>query len=108
MTSKDGEPDALLEQSLHTVDILTLCTPPCRPLALFGFASALYQTDPLNFAFIALLRSGHLHRMVVDFDENPENAMKGLMLVLAHLFGKISRRAVAKETLQAASRNSAS
>jgi hypothetical protein len=75
---------------------------------LFGTVSALYPSEPSNFALVALFRSGELHRLTENLDTDPDNTLQQLLVVLAHLFGTLNRRKLAPETLQTAGRNSTS
>jgi hypothetical protein len=57
-----------------------------KPMNLFGIAAHLYYTEPSNFALVALLRAGVLHKIC----SNPSMvaAKQDLILLMAHLFGK--------------------
>lgn len=79
-----------------------------RPMNLYGTASALYATEPANFALIALFRSGELHRITATLDTDPDHTIRELLTVLASLFGNVYRRKQDKTTLRAAARNSTS
>lgn len=71
----------------------------------------LYPFEPSNFALVALFRSGELHRLTKDFDSSPtsaEETMKELVVVLAHLFGRLQRRKQSPESLRLDLRNSTS
>lgn len=100
-----------------------------RPMNLYGIVSVrssfslalragltqvlqtLYPFEPSNFALVALFRSGELHRLTKDFDSSPtsaEETMKELVVVLAHLFGRLQRRKQSPESLRLDLRNSTS
>ncbi|KAF9461731.1 hypothetical protein BDZ94DRAFT_800063 [Collybia nuda] len=57
-----------------------------KPLNLFAIAAHLYYTEPSNFALVALLRSGVLHKIC----EQPSvaDAKRDFMILMAHLFGR--------------------
>ncbi|KAG2367850.1 hypothetical protein BDR07DRAFT_1325978 [Suillus spraguei] len=57
-----------------------------RPLNLFGIASHLYYTEPSNFALVALLRSGVIHKICAQ--PNLRLAKRDFILLMAHLFGR--------------------
>ena len=57
-----------------------------RPLNLFGIATHLYYAEPSNFALVALLRNGIIHKICAQ--PSSENAKRDLMLLLSHLFGR--------------------
>ncbi|KAK4047372.1 hypothetical protein OIV83_005419 [Microbotryomycetes sp. JL201] len=79
-----------------------------RPMNLYGMAATLYQHEPANYAFIALLRSGELHRLTSKLDSDRDGVLRELLTVLASLFGTVYRRKQSKETLRPAGRNSTS
>ncbi|KAK4055914.1 hypothetical protein OIO90_003171 [Microbotryomycetes sp. JL221] len=79
-----------------------------RPMNLYGMAATLYQHEPANYAFIALLRSGELHRLTSKLEANHDHVLRDLLTVLASLFGTVYRRKQSKTTLRPAGRNSTS
>ncbi|KDE02846.1 hypothetical protein MVLG_06636 [Microbotryum lychnidis-dioicae p1A1 Lamole] len=79
-----------------------------RPLLMYGIASGLYADEPSNFAFVALLRSGELHRITDTFETDPDNTARELLLVLAHIFAPIYRRRIDPRAMRSGARNSSS
>ncbi|KAG2134032.1 uncharacterized protein EDB93DRAFT_852671 [Suillus bovinus] len=57
-----------------------------KPLNLFGIAAHLYYTEPSNFALVALLRSGVIHKICAQ--PNLKLAKRNFILLMAHLFGR--------------------
>ncbi|KAG1807233.1 hypothetical protein EV424DRAFT_1474227 [Suillus variegatus] len=57
-----------------------------KPLNLFGIAARLYYTEPSNFALVALLRSGVIHKICAQSDL--KLAKRDFILLMAHLFGR--------------------
>lgn len=57
-----------------------------NPLNLFGLAAHLYYTEPSNFALIALMRRGVIHR--VCNQASTEQAKRDFMLLMCHIFGR--------------------
>ncbi|KAJ7686854.1 hypothetical protein B0H17DRAFT_1071320 [Mycena rosella] len=56
-----------------------------KPMNLFSLAAHLYYQEPSNFALIALLKSGVLHKIC---EKDPISAKRDFILVMAHLFGR--------------------
>ncbi|KAJ7083417.1 hypothetical protein B0H15DRAFT_425762 [Mycena belliarum] len=56
-----------------------------RPMNLFSLAAHLYYHEPNNFALIALLKSGALHKIC---EQNDVSAKRDFILIMAHLFGR--------------------
>lgn len=79
-----------------------------RPKNLYGTVSALYSTEPANFALVALFRSGELHRITAGLDTDPNGTIRELLTVLASLFGNVYRRKQDNATLRTSVRNSTS
>jgi hypothetical protein len=79
-----------------------------RPLNLYGLVSSLYQFEPSNFALVALLRSGELHRLTRNFEAKPEETVRQLLIVLANLFARQPRRAQNSDAVELSTRNSSS
>ncbi|KAF9225622.1 P-loop containing nucleoside triphosphate hydrolase protein [Gyrodon lividus] len=57
-----------------------------RPFNLFGIAAHLYYTEPSNFALVALLRHGVLHRICSQ--PSLIQAKRDFILLMSHLFGR--------------------
>lgn len=64
-----------------------LMGPDGSPINLFGLATHLYYTEPSNFAIVALLREGVIHRICTGA-ANIEDAKRELLALLSHLFGR--------------------
>jgi hypothetical protein len=79
-----------------------------RPMNLFGIVQTLYPYEPSNFGLVALFRSGELHKLASNFDVDPDETVRQLCIVLAHLFGRVQRRAQSSESLKLLVRNSSS
>ncbi|KAJ5561041.1 hypothetical protein N7535_009238 [Penicillium sp. DV-2018c] len=62
------------------------------PIHFAGCVSHLYYTENSSFAFHALLQSGYLQELCQDIERKPERTLRDLMLVMAHLFGRIPLR----------------
>lgn len=60
------------------------------PLNFAGCVSHLYFTENSSFAFHALLKDGYFHKVCANIanDTAKENALRELMLTMAHLFGR--------------------
>ncbi|OQE32624.1 hypothetical protein PENFLA_c001G10680 [Penicillium flavigenum] len=65
-----------------------------------GCISHLYYTENSSFAFHALLNSGYLQDLCQDIETKPKKTVHTLMLVMAHLFGRIPLRASTLEWFQ--------
>ena len=59
------------------------------PLALFGLAAQLSMAEPANFSFVALVRSGVLHKIAETFATDEAGTIERFLHVIAHLFGRI-------------------
>ncbi|KAG7099904.1 hypothetical protein E1B28_001703 [Marasmius oreades] len=57
-----------------------------QPTNLFGMASHLYYTEPSNFALVHLFESGIIHNICSGSEVEAESE---LLLLLAHLFGRV-------------------
>ncbi|KAL8287587.1 hypothetical protein RQP46_003445 [Phenoliferia psychrophenolica] len=79
-----------------------------RPMNLYGLVSGLYAFEPSNFALVALLRSGELHRIARNIDADPDETMRQLIIVFANLFSRAPRRAQSPQSLEYATRNASS
>ena len=62
-----------------------------------GLVSHLYFTENSSFAFHALLKEGYLHELCKDIDSKEKDVLETLMLVMAHLFGRIPCRQADEE-----------
>ncbi|KAJ5782615.1 hypothetical protein N7457_004389 [Penicillium paradoxum] len=72
------------------------------PLNFAGCISHLYYTENSSFAFHALLNSGYLQELCQDIKKRPQKTLRTLMLVMAHLFGRIPLRQATLELYQSA------
>lgn len=70
------------------------------PLNFAGCVSHLYFTENSSFAFHALLKEGYFHGLCADIDRNPERVLRTMMLVMAHLFGRVPCRHADKEWIE--------
>lgn len=59
------------------------------PLNFAGLVSHLYFTERAAFAFHALLKDGYFHRLCANTHRRPRAVLLELMLVLAHIFGRL-------------------
>ncbi|KAJ6601172.1 hypothetical protein DFH09DRAFT_1257794 [Mycena vulgaris] len=75
-----------------------------NPMNLFSLAAHLYYHEPSNFALIALLKSGALHKIC---EQDAVSAKRDFILVMAHLFGRryISRVYLSEENMALAKRS---
>ncbi|KAJ5431201.1 hypothetical protein N7445_008933 [Penicillium cf. griseofulvum] len=73
-----------------------------------GCISHLYYTENSSFAFHALLNSGYLQDLCQDIETKPKKTVHSLMLVMAHLFGRIPLRASTLEWFQSAEKKPSS
>jgi hypothetical protein len=73
-----------------------------------GCISHLYYTENSSFAFHALLNSGYLQDLCQDIETKPKKTVHSLMLVMAHLFGRIPLRASTLERFQSAEKKPSS
>ncbi|KAJ9629556.1 hypothetical protein H2203_001930 [Taxawa tesnikishii (nom. ined.)] len=62
-----------------------------------GLVSHLYFTENASFAFHALLKEGYFHRLCADIDKQEKSTVETLMLVMAHLFGRVYCRQADEE-----------
>lgn len=79
-----------------------------HPLHLAGCVTHLFYTEPANFAFVALFRSGYFHRLCAEYDTDPEETHKKMIVTLSHLFARKERRASDKEFIEEIVRKSPS
>lgn len=61
-----------------------------QPVHFARCVSHLYYTENSAFAFHALLREGYFETLCRSNRDNPEKKVRTLIVVLAHLFGRIS------------------
>jgi hypothetical protein len=59
------------------------------PLNFAGLASHLYYTEASAWAFHALMKEGYFHKLATNIHQKPKQTGLTLMLVLAHIFGRI-------------------
>jgi ATP-dependent RNA helicase DDX60 len=87
-TSKEGGQQLLhhLRFSIEYLRRARLLDSRGKPMNLFGIAAHLYYTEPSNFALVALLRAGVLHKICA----NPSTvaAKHDFIMLMAHLFGR--------------------
>jgi ATP-dependent RNA helicase DDX60 len=57
-----------------------------NPINLFGLAAHLYYTEPSNFALVALMRRGIIHK--VCNQASAEQAKRDFLILICHLFGR--------------------
>ncbi|WPH03167.1 Hypothetical protein R9X50_00604300 [Acrodontium crateriforme] len=62
-----------------------------------GMVSHLYFTENSSFAFHALLKEGYFHDLCADINKSEKKTLETLMLVMAHLFGRIQCRQADQE-----------
>ncbi|TFK74040.1 P-loop containing nucleoside triphosphate hydrolase protein [Pluteus cervinus] len=60
-----------------------------KPLNFAGMVTHLYYTENSALALHALLCSGDLQRLCEDVDEKPGTTCLQLMLIMAHIFGRL-------------------
>ncbi|KAL1297753.1 hypothetical protein AAFC00_006291 [Neodothiora populina] len=70
--------------------------------------SHLYFTENSSFAFHALLKEGFFHRLCADIDTKEQSTMETLMLVMAHLFGRVYCKQADEENREKATKPSSS
>jgi hypothetical protein len=81
--------DQLLHHFRFSIDYLRrsrLLDPTGRSMNLFSIAAHLYYTEPSNFALVALLRSGILHK--ISAQPSLIDAKRDIMALMCHLFGR--------------------
>jgi hypothetical protein len=78
------------------------------PMNFAGCVSHLYYTESSSFAFHALLQSGYLQELCQDIERKPQRTLRDLMLVMAHLFGRIPLRPSTLEWFQATEKKTSS
>lgn len=62
------------------------------PLNFAALVSHLYYTKSAAFALHTLLCSGYLRKVCREINEKPEKTCNDLMLIMAHLFGRLPKR----------------
>ena len=80
-----------------------------HPLNFAGCVSHLYYAEKGALAFHALLKEGYFTTLCDEYrHDNPEMALRKLMQVLAHLFGRRAMRPVEREDEKSRVKNSVS
>ena len=64
------------------------------PLNFAGSVSHLYYTENSSFGFHVLLKEGYLHNLCGKLKGNEKGTLETLMLVMAHLFGRVECRRI--------------
>lgn len=59
------------------------------PLNFAGLVGHLYFTENSVFAFHSLLKEGYFHSLCAEYKEDSEGTLRKIVLVLAHIFGRI-------------------
>lgn len=67
------------------------------PLNFASLTSHLYYTENSCFALNTLLKDGCLHELCSDIKKKESNVLRTLMIVMAHLFGRVPCRQVDQE-----------
>lgn len=83
--------DQVLHHLRFSIDYLRrqqLLGPSGEPINFTSCVSHLYFTENSSFAFHALLKAGYFHSLCAGIHEKPRTALRQLMIVLAHLFGR--------------------
>ncbi|ROW17017.1 hypothetical protein VPNG_01433 [Cytospora leucostoma] len=62
------------------------------PLNFAGLVGHLYFTEGAVFAFHSLLKEGYFHSLCADFRRRPDAVLLKIVLVLSHIFCRISTR----------------
>ena len=78
------------------------------PINLAGLTCHLYYTENSCFALNALLKDGVFHELCSDIREKESKVLRTLMIVMAHLFGRIQCRQVDQEYIDATVKRSPS
>lgn len=63
-----------------------------EPLNFAGLTGHLYFTENSVFAFHSLLKGGYFHRLCADIDSEPKQTLLDMMLVLSHIFNRVSAK----------------
>ncbi|CAN8104160.1 unnamed protein product [Discula destructiva] len=70
------------------------------PLNFAGLVGHLYFTENAVFAFHSLLKEGYFHSLSAEYKQNAEATQLKIVLVLAHIFGRIPIGHVTKSWLK--------
>jgi hypothetical protein len=69
-----------------------LLGPRGEPINFTSCVSHLYFTENSAFAFHALLKAGYFHTLCASIQQKSQSTLRQLMLVMAHLFGRLPCR----------------
>ncbi|KKY34635.1 putative dead deah box helicase [Diaporthe ampelina] len=75
------------------------------PLNFAGLVGHLYFTENSVFAFHSLLKEGYFHKLCDKFRTASEATMLEIVLVLSHIFGRISTNTFKKDWMGAVTRS---
>ncbi|KAK2606810.1 hypothetical protein N8I77_005536 [Diaporthe amygdali] len=75
------------------------------PLNFAGLVGHLYFTENSVFAFHSLLKEGYFHKLCDQFRTASEATLLELVLVLSHVFGRISTNTFKKDWMAAVTRS---
>lgn len=75
------------------------------PLNFAGLVGHLYFTENSVFAFHSLLKEGYFHKLCDQFRTASEATMLEIVLVLSHIFGRISTNTFKKDWMGAVTRS---
>lgn len=75
------------------------------PLNFAGLVGHLYFTENSVFAFHSLLKEGYFHKLCDKFSTASETTMLEIVLVLSHIFGRISTNTFKKDWTAAVTRS---
>lgn len=103
--SSDQSREEVLHHMRFSIDYLRrarLLTNDGYTTALFPIVGHLYYEEPGNLAFVALVRSGVLHKMCSSFRQNQYDTEKNIVHLVATLFGRhpLPFSIVSEEVLQ--------
>lgn len=62
------------------------------PLNFAGLVGHLYYTENAVFAFHSLLKEGYFHKLMVEFQSEPDGTLLKIVLILSHIFCRLSTR----------------
>lgn len=99
--------ESFRDQTLHhlrfSIEYLrrqSLLDPNRTPLNFAGLVTYLHYTENSLFAFHALLKESYFHGLCAGIDDQESETLLQLMLVMAHLFGRVHCRRVDLEYKQ--------
>lgn len=75
------------------------------PLNFAGLVGHLYFTENSAFAFHSLLKEGYFHKLCDKFRTASEATLLEIVLVLSHIFGRISTKTFKKDWMAAVTRS---